>query len=176
MNDLDKWWSTVGSAGTSNATDLSKLILFNSVVQLGPGIAGAMPSAVPAARGLGTTVSSVVRYNVTPVDGVANPGGRSYGLRLRFRDGDGHVVARLIQVNIENGTETPVVTFDSRTTGRNPQPGFQTVTQAAASPELDFLEHAYYVELTLSVLEPLPGMIVASPPAVSIIQLMPIVE
>jgi hypothetical protein len=43
MDDLFKVWSSVGSAGTANAADLSKLVLENSVVQLGPALGGSTP-------------------------------------------------------------------------------------------------------------------------------------
>ncbi len=92
-------------------------------------------------------------------------------LRLRYRDGDGWIVARLVQVNLETGAESQLVHFDSRGFDVYGNEEFVVKSLGASyTGELDFVGNAYYVELTLSALvspiRPLPY-----PPAVSIIQL-----
>src|SRR4051812_36712318 len=117
MEDKFKLWTTVGSAGSLNATDLARVSLHQSVIQLGvdllppPAVthnaatADLFAAAVP-------TQQAVVRYNVTPVDGMfpsVTPA-FAWALRLRYR---GRVTARWIEVDLATGSETQLVQFDS---------------------------------------------------------------
>jgi hypothetical protein len=67
--DFNKIWTTVGSAGTVDETDVGKVFFDHGVVQMGRPLV-----TQPAARGraiiLPQTQSAVIRYNVTPVDGL----------------------------------------------------------------------------------------------------------
>jgi len=70
MEDLEKSWTTVGSAGTLNQADLAKVTLHQSIIQLGtellpPPHAAALADAPPAGLVNLATVQAVVRYNVT---------------------------------------------------------------------------------------------------------------
>jgi hypothetical protein len=91
------------------------------------------------------------------------------GLKLRYRDGSGRVVAVLIQVDIATGTETNIATFDSEAFTRSNQ--FQ-VNGPGLGTALDFSNNAYYVELTLTGFSN-PPMVMLFPPKVSVIQLVP---
>lgn len=75
MDDVNKLWSTVGSAGMVNVSDLSKIVFTNSIAQLGPsGPSSVNPETKTAATAtriiIGTPEQAVIRYPVTPVDGV----------------------------------------------------------------------------------------------------------
>jgi hypothetical protein len=75
MEDRFKVWTTVGSAGTLDHTDLAKVSLHQSVIQLGadlippPSIAHNEAAAALFSAAV-PTQQAVVRYNVTPVDGM----------------------------------------------------------------------------------------------------------
>ena len=106
----NQWWSSAGSAGTVNIADIGKVVFANSVVQL-QGIDLVFNQPTPLADLPAVQTQAVIRYGVTPVEGVLN--GQELGLKLRYRDGSGRVVAVLIQVDIASGTETRTATFDS---------------------------------------------------------------
>lgn len=169
MQDNQKLWSSVGSAGTVDLADLDKVVFDNSIVELigiTPVIFESRHLAISTAPIL-THIRAVVRYGVTPVDGITNPNSQlAYGLTLRYRDGAGQVTARLIQVEIATGTETPLVNFE-RHSGKTV---FQVDHEFGSFGELDFVNNAYYVELTLAAAaNPLRPLLF--PPAVSVIQL-----
>src|SRR6516162_11208607 len=115
MDDGRKVWTTVGSAGTLDQTDLAKVHLFQSIVQLGTDLGGPLD---PGAQGAGATPNvdlptsqAIVRYNITPVEGlffIETP--FKYQIRIRYR---GRVAAKLMEVNIESGAETQLILFDS---------------------------------------------------------------
>jgi hypothetical protein len=176
MDDSNKLWSSVGSAGTVDTADLAKVVFHNSVAQLGPGVPAVVAhSAQPAAASaVLVTTRAVIRYGITPVDGLANPGQSNYTLKLRYRDGPGQVVARLIGVDIQTGTESsPLVSFDSEVdagVNRRHDNAFQTQQHSGSFQELDFLNNAYYVELTLTASHN-PNRPIPNPPALSVIQL-----
>jgi hypothetical protein len=171
-DDSQKLWSCVGSAGVVNLPDVGKILFNQSIAQLGPAspvvVHQVEPSALPT-----QTITAIIRYGVVPVGGVYIPPMSFLGtaLKLRYRGGDGHVLAKLKQVNIQTGVETPpIVTFDSG----SPLPAsndFQTQNSPANAVELDFMANAYYVELTLSLTEPRIARPPNYPPAVSVIQL-----
>jgi hypothetical protein len=170
-DDSQKLWSSVGSAGVVNLPDIGKILFNQSVAQLGPAspvvIHTVEPSALPT-----QTITAIIRYGVVPVDGVYIPDSSlGIALKLRYRGGDGHVLAKLKQVNIETGVEAlPILTFDSGP----PMPAsndFQTQTSPVNDVELDFVTNAYYVELTLSLTEPRIARPPHYPPALSVVQL-----
>jgi hypothetical protein len=180
MTDQMKIWTTVGSAGTLNQTDLAKVQLHQSIVQLGtdviidPGTTARAASVAP--RIALPTVQAVVRYNVTPVDGLFPQGSfLGYELKIRYR---GQIAAKLMQVDIDTGEETQLIPFGPPPSqpyfpvvaGFTPSsaPG-QRATHAHPVPFLDFVNNAYYVEATLIASELVPG----HPAAISIIKIEP---
>jgi hypothetical protein len=171
MDDNQKIWTTVGSAGILDQLDLAKVSLHQSIIQLGialapPATNAATATAAAARLAVGfPTVQAVARYNITPVDGlffqqVTSPPFH-YGLKLRYL---GHVTARLKEVDIATGSEKDLVVFDSTS------PVFEVKTVFANQFEgiLDFVKHAYYVEATLSA----PTLVVGHPAAISVIQVI----
>jgi hypothetical protein len=177
MPDSDRLWTTVGSAGTLNQADLAKVTLHQSIVQLGTALA---PPPAVAAEGASAeseaasapelqlpTIQAVVRYNVTPVDGLFfTPGsGLHYFLKLRCR---GNVSARLVEVDLQTGAEAQRILLNSNTAN------FQLVVKeenptAPESKVMDFVEKAYYVEATLTA----SAVVIGHPAAIQIIKIQP---
>lgn len=160
--DEGRFWTTVGSAGTLNATDLAKVSLDNAVITLGHGIE---PPPAPAAQGpsIGIPeVSAVVRYNVTPVEGLFATGLFVYVLELTYR---GKVHARLVQFDRTSGTETELVHFDG--VSSPPAPGFTTAgIETGIATVMDFVNCAYYVEATLTA----PALGVGNPAEIAAVK------
>jgi hypothetical protein len=182
MDDKLKVWTTVGSVGTLNQTDLAKVSLYQSVIQLGTGVVSQV--ATPQARQkkpakktgaaarfspVFPTIQAVVRYNVTPVDGLFFDQVPSrpfhYGLRLRYL---GHVTARLIEVDLATGSETELILFDSTRFAANPFFQVQTAFAEHFEGVLNFVRKAYYVEATLVA----SAVVAGNPAAISIIKLI----
>jgi hypothetical protein len=69
MIDGNKLWSCVGSAGIVNTADISKVVFAGCVAQL-PGVVLAPPNTAAGAV-VFPQIKAVIRYPVTPVDGVA---------------------------------------------------------------------------------------------------------
>ncbi len=168
--DYTKHWTTVGSAGTVDEADVSKIEFNKSTVQL----KGSDPIVVQrivraeanTAEARDTeanseavitlpTESAIVRYNVTPVDGLftASPYGTGYnalGMTVRYLAVQGKVVVRLVEVDVFTGVEVERMKFDSST-----QPAANGyVTRGIGFPlpnwKFDFTQKAYYIEATLS--------------------------
>ena len=140
-------WTTVGSAGTLNATDLAKVGLDKAVISLGHGIAPPAASAAEESSIGFPTTSVVVRYNVTPVAGLFPAGRFHYVLQFTYK---GTVRARLGQFSVLTNADTDVLHFDSSSS-----PPAHTFTTASGtttddSAVLDFVNCAYYVEATLT--------------------------
>src|SRR6266568_8717022 len=166
-------WSTVGSVGIASSADASKLVIFDSIVQLGPGtgIAGSIPAARIAGtpRIAGNLVTAVVRYGVDALDKISEVA----GLKLRFRDGNGFVTARLIAVDRSTGAESPMVGFDSRVGYGNPSDSFRVLKSTTPDGKPIVIPSgaaAFYIELTLSAFEQI--QVLPFPPAVSVIELV----
>ena len=105
------------------------------------------------------TVSTVIRYNVTAVDGLfASPptGGApnvaGIQLSLRYLDAgsNARVVARLIEVDFATGVETVRLTFDSNTFPSASRYQVRSVSDCGPLWGFDFKQKGYYVEATLS--------------------------
>lgn len=170
MADLDRAWTTVGSAGILNEVDLAKVTLHQSIIQLGVEIvaqplATTVASPAPASFVHLPTAQAVVRYNVVSVDGLFNPARFKYKLLLRCR---GQVSANLIEVDLASGLEKSRIQF-----GSNNSPNFQVqfkledpVGQENSVP-FDFINKAYYVEATLTA----PALVIGHPAAISILQI-----
>jgi len=177
MDDKQKIWTSVGSAGILNQADLAKVTLHQSIIQLGVDIVSPPVQEGTAAAGRPTgqpglgfpTTQAVARYNVTPVDGLFFQQVPSrpfhYGLRLRYL---GHVTATFVEVDLQTGAENVLITFDS--TSFPASPFFQVQSAFAQHFEgvVDFVKKAYFVEATLTA----PTLIVGHPAAISIVKLV----
>jgi hypothetical protein len=188
-----KTWTTVGSAGTLNQADLAKVTLHHSIIQLGVDLLPPMPTeaaaaqitvaakqlaaaatqlaaaatqaagATPQAELTFPTLRAVVRYNVTPVDGLFTVRGSlvSYVLRARFR---GQVSAKLMEVDMDTGIETQLALLD----GHGPDFHVKQATiDKHVPPVFDFEQKAYYVEAVLTA----PAHVIGNPAAISIIKI-----
>jgi hypothetical protein len=147
-NDV-RIWTTVGSAGTLNATDLAKVGLGKSVITLGHSIGPIEDSAVEEPSVGFPTTSAMVRYNITPVAGLFLSGPFHYVLQFTYK---GRVQARLGQFNVLTGEDTDVLHFDSASFPSPPADKFATNggTTSNESTVLDFVNCAYYVEATMT--------------------------
>jgi hypothetical protein len=170
MEDLDKVWTTVGSAGTLNQVDLAKVTLDQSIIQLGtellPPPAVAVAGASPTDLVNFPTIQAVVRYNVTSVDGLFKTGLFAYRLRLRCR---GQISAKLIEVDLASGMEKRRIKFDSN--NHNDFEDQDAFDEDAGDPPqsipFDFNKKAYYVEATLTA----SAVAIGHPAAISTIQI-----
>ncbi len=153
-------WTSVGSAGSVDETDTAKVFFDRSVVQMGKVLVvqGAADAITPAPMNRVNAIafpteSAVVRYNITPVNGLFPEAGTrpAVEMRLRYLDtGSAQVVAKLIEVDFATGAETVRLTFDSnKFAGAN---GYQvnSITDCLPSWRFDFVNKAYYVEATLT--------------------------
>lgn len=153
--EINKIWTTVGSAGTVDETDVSKVFFDRSVVQMGRPLAGKLPTSKQSLF----TQSAVIRYNVTPVDGLFTPICRSeFGkdctgrqLQLRYLATPGaRIIAKLIEVDMATGAETPRLTFDSNNFGAANNYQVQLTEECGPRWRFDFTRKAYYIEATLT--------------------------
>lgn len=175
--DTDYWlkaWTTVGSAGTIDEADTSKIVLQGSTISF-PEILppASKDSAKDSAAAIGfplETVTAVVRYNVVATDNLLE-GGTHLGLRSRFRD-DGNnaqVILRLIEVNIETGASTNILTLDSNSFAANAGYQAQSVSTFIGN-RIDFFQNAYFIEATL-IQKKSPIALIGGRPGISVIQL-----
>lgn len=157
--DVNKNWTTVGSAGTLDESSTAKVFFDRSIVQMGR-IVGGSTTISKAALVATQTDSAVIRYNVTPVDGFfvrrsCSPD-NSLDVRLRLRylaAGPGaRVVAKLIELDLANGTEKPLMTFDSSDPNlpRSANYQVQSIFVCGRPWNFDFEKKAYYIEATLT--------------------------
>jgi hypothetical protein len=157
--DNDRAWTTIGSAGSVDEADVSKVFFENSKVQMGqiPVIqVGAKKRRIIGQQ----TQSAVIRYNVTAVDGLFTPmpGCRTElcpGPQLSFRyiaDGpSARVVVKLIEVDLATGVEAVRLTIDSAVS--SPGKGYRTDFGAPACDarwRFDFKKKAFYIEARLT--------------------------
>jgi hypothetical protein len=165
--DGDRYWTTVGSAGTLDEKSEGKVFFNHAVVQKGDIFVVGQAGRQPRAEGetVEVTDSAVIRYNVTAVDGLF--GGDALAMAIRFRaEGKGaRVVAKLIEVDLASGVEVTRMTFDSDASGVPALTGYHTwdVFDCKAGKEpFDFTRKAYYIDATLTtsaiVLESVAGI------------------
>ncbi len=165
--DSNKLWTTVGSAGTLDEADTGKVFFDRAKVQMGQPRPSSStgPAAAPktttatatgTAVGIVQTRTAVIRYNVTPVDGmfpppVALPPTIGTQFRVRFLDtGTGaRVVARLVEANLASGSEVTRLTFDSN--NFLAADTYQVRQVGECNRRFDFVGKAYYIEATLSL-------------------------
>jgi hypothetical protein len=169
MEDLEKSWTTVGSAGTLVQADLAKVTLHQSIIQLGtelapPPATAAVADAPRADLVTLPTTQAVVRYNVTAADGLFNTPPFAYELRLRCR---GQISAKLVEVDLASGTENTRIQFNSNNHNAfEDQHAFESAGDPPHSVPFDFGNKAYYVEATLTA----SAIAIGHPAAISIIQ------
>jgi hypothetical protein len=177
MIDGHKLWSCVGSAGIVDTGDIGKVVFTGSVAQM-PGIVVDPPEIATRAV-VRPQTKAVIRYPVTPVDGVAlrfnaidpsKPPER-YRLDVLARLGRGGIHVRFLEVPIVTGptpeiAEIPLFDFPIQ----NDNAGFNiTHFVNVSAPELDFVKNCYYVEITLS--ESVSPFAI-DPPGIALIQLV----
>lgn len=164
MGDEVRVWTTVGSAGTLSAADLAKVTLNNAVVSLGQDLAPPAASAPEDPSVVLPEISAVVRYNVTPVDGLFPTVRFHYQLELTYR---GKVRARLVQVDRSSGAEIDLLNAsfpptDSFVTG------FASTPPRDPSSVMDFVNFAFYVEATLTA----PELTVGNPAEIAVVKVV----
>ena len=102
------------------------------------------------------TELAVVRYNVTPVDGLFNPTPVSFPsthgvqLKVRYLAVSAQVIAKLIEVDLATGVETVRLTFNSTAFPAVDGYHVQQVSECPPAWAFDFKGKAYYVEATLT--------------------------
>ena len=136
-------WTSVGSAGTVDETDLPNVDL-GSPGAGAVSIAGYLPRPVVH-----------IRYNVVAVAGVL--GGTGLTLTSRYMHGDyrffrGQVIVRLMQYNLHTGFLHPLLTLDSDDFEETGGFQMQSVATSCSKPfvALDFVNNSYFVEVSLS--------------------------
>ncbi len=170
--DTDYWlkaWTTVGSAGTVDEADTGKIVLQGSTIGFPEPSTTTQQSAFAIGLPL-ETVTAVVRYNVVATDGLFEAG-THLGMRSRFRD-DGNnaqVILRLIEVNIETGASSLILTLDSNAFTANANYQTQSVSTFIGN-RINFQENAYFIEATL-IQKRSPISVFGGKPGISVIQL-----
>lgn len=162
--DINKIWTTVGSAGTIDEADVAKIAFDRSIAQMGNVIGGNQPISISAAIPQ-QTQSAVIRYNVTPVEGLfavkprcfTQTGTECPAIELKLRylaaGSSARVVARLVEVDMATGTEVTKLNFDSSAFANSNQYQVQSVGQCGPQvpPQpFNFATKAYYVEVRLT--------------------------
>jgi len=157
--DVNKDWTTVGSAGTLDESSARKVFFDHSIVQMGRLV---QPPPITSTSALVSTQidSAVIRYNVTAVDSFFSQRScspdNSLDVRLRLRylaAGPGsRVIAKLLEVDLANGSEKPLLTFDSEgpNLSRSANYQVQSVFVCGRPWNFDFKHKAYYIEATLT--------------------------
>ena len=156
--DVNKNWTTVGSAGTLDEKSVGKVFFDRSIVQMGQLVG---PTTISKAGLIATqTDSAVIRYNVTAVDSFFVPRScspdNSQDVRLRLRylaAGPGaRVLAKLIELDLTTGTEKPLLTFDSADPSLPRANNYQVQSASVCGRTwtFDFERKSYYIEATLT--------------------------
>jgi hypothetical protein len=164
--DINKIWTTVGSAGTVDEADMGKVFFDRSIAQMGNLIGSNQPTSAASAILPQQTVSAVIRYNVTPVAGLfavkppcfTGTGTECPGIQLKLRylasGNAARVIAKLIEVDMATGAEVTRLSFDSNAFTTNN--GYQVQSVAQCGPDVprqpfDFQTKAYYIEVRLTI-------------------------
>lgn len=178
--EINKIWTTVGSAGTVDEADLSKIFFDRSIAQFGNVIGGNQIS-LASTRIPQPTQSAVIRYNVTPVEGLfavkpscfTQTGNECPGIQLKLRylasGRNARVIARLIEVDLASGTEVTRLSFDSSAFANSNNYQVQSVGECGPQvprQPFDFLNKAYYVEARLTI----GGLVAGSAAGVQVIK------
>lgn len=162
--DVNKNWTTVGSAGTLDEKSVGKVFFDQSKVRMGQVIGDTTTTSTGNPGLISTqTDSAVIRYNVTAVESFfasrlcrTNKSLPSFDVQLRLRylaSGPGaRVVAKLIEVDLATGLEKqpPLLTFDSAGLPRSDKYQVQSASVCGRPWKFDFENKAYYIEATLT--------------------------
>lgn len=159
VSEADRWWTTVGSTGTLDEKSEGKVTFDGPLVQKGDTIVFKSARRLPQDEGSGgapQTDSAVIRYNVTAVDGLFGVDGIDMNVRYLAAGVGARVTARLMEVNIQNGDEALLLTFDSDNFGLASEYQTQHVCNAGRGMQFDFAKKVYYIDATLttSAIEP----------------------
>jgi hypothetical protein len=156
-SDSSKPWTTVGSAGTVDAQDLSIFTTNDRNISMN---AAQFPATLD------------VRYNIVAVDGlVPEFGADGIFMKARYRDrgSNGQLVLRLKQYNLNTGTTTTLVTFDSNTAAQSTSAQVRQVsTDPCLHVAFDFINNAYFVDAQL--IQTSAATLTDLPPLLAIIQ------
>jgi hypothetical protein len=160
-------WTSIGSAGALSATDLAKVTFDNAVVSLGHDLAPPTDSASEDPSVTFPNASAVVRYNITPVDGLFLPPDVDFQwtLQVCYR---GTVRARLVQVALNSGAEITLLSFDSASFAPADTLVMNHSSTLAKSPAVDFVNFAYYVEATLTA----SAIVVGNPAQIAVVKVV----
>lgn len=150
--DGDRYWTTVGSAGTLDEKSEGKVFFDRAVVQKGETFGIKAARRVRTEGTVNETDSAVIRYNVTAVDALFGVEGIRMAVRFLDDGLDARVTAQLIEVNIETGAEATLLTFDSDDPNVPVMSGYHMydVCAGGKTEQFDFVKKAYYIEATLT--------------------------
>jgi hypothetical protein len=161
-------WSSAGSSGVANSSDLSKIVFAGSIAQLGIGIGGIAGSAsahIEVTIGL-PKETATLRYPVHQAD-LGDGAPAVWNLTVRYRDGNGSVTIQLIQVAVATGNETVVVVLQSGV-GYNRSNSFHNeISQGTFGTNFD--GNVYYVAVTMTA----PIIELGVAPAIQLMQIGP---
>jgi hypothetical protein len=166
-------WSSVGSSGVANSSDLNKVVFIGSIAQLGVGIGGSIggtagSASAPIEERIGIpTERATLRYPVHEADLGDDAAAGVWDLTVRYRDGNGSVTVQLIQVSVQTGMETGLVILESGV-GYNRFNSFHNeISQGTFG--VYFERNAYYVAVTLAA----PVIELGVAPAIQLMQIGP---
>ena len=169
--DADKFWTTVGSAGTLDEESEGKVFFDRAVVQKGHILVIGPTARQPRSEGgVDETDSAVIRYNVTAVDGLFGAGDIEMAIRFRDEGKGARVVADLIEVELATGAEVTLLRFDSDDPNVAQQGGYHVHDAFVCGDRkeaFDFTRNAYYIEATLTT----SSIVTDSAAGIEIIQL-----
>jgi hypothetical protein len=127
-----KDWTTIGSVGTVDEEDRSKVLLSGSVVTFKPEATGTLN----------------LRYNVVSVEGLFGGVGAELGVRFRDNGANARVMVRLRRYALETGETATLLTLNSN--NFEAQEGFQLGTEFDCTMRFDFFNYAYFLDVTLT--------------------------
>jgi hypothetical protein len=138
--DLDKrhTWTTIGSAGTPDESDLGDVSMNNGVVSLNPG--------APAGS------AAVIRYNITATDAlVGDMSGRPCRLKVAYRDAgsNGSVKVFVMQTAVGRQPARAILSFDSDAHDGRASSQIRRSTVEAMGQGFDFEQSSYYLAVVL---------------------------
>ena len=161
-------WSSVGSAGVVDSSDVGKIVFIGSIAQLGVGILPPVAEtsvSAPIDERVGIPIpkeTATIRYPVQQEelgDDVVRL------LVVRYRDGNGSVTVQLIQVSAETGVETTLISLESGVGFPRSNNFHNEISQGTFAT--DFVQNAYYVAVTLTR----PSILIGIPPAIQLMQI-----
>lgn len=160
--DNTKIWTAVGSTGILDKSGATTNVFFaQSAVQIGTATSsGGVSSLKSQIIFPSQNETAVLRYNVTPVDGLFDPfltsadiQRRGVQLKLRYLAVNAQVIAKLFEVDVAAGFENPRLIFDSNSFAAADGYHVDEVDNCHAAPffhDFDFTQNAYYIEVILT--------------------------